>query len=125
MPPIRPHASPLPNAAEGVAPARGAKRAAALANADSLYPTRLLPQPLRLEVHRHVPHYLGPLRRLTRARRVEAGWWEAAGPALRDYFIARSEGAGLVWIYRERPASLAEATQQTQEYRWYLHGFYA
>ena len=108
-----------------MAPARGAKRAAALANADSLYPTWLRPKPLRLDVHRHVPHYLGPLRRLTRARRVEAGWWAAAGPALRDYFIARSEGAGLVWIYRERPQSLAEATQYTQEYRWYLHGFYA
>jgi len=86
--------------------------------ADSLYPTWLLPHPLRLEVRAEVPQYQGPLRRLTRLYRVETGWWEEGGPAMRDYFIARSEQAGLVWIFRERPAAFGES-------RWYLQGLYA
>ena len=85
---------------------------------DSIYPTWLFPQPLRLQVQNNQPHYHGPLRRLTRLYRVEPGWWEEGGPALRDYFIARSEEAGLVWIFRERPVHGTEA-------RWYLQGLYA
>jgi protein ImuB len=92
---------------------------------DSLYPTWLLPQPLPLEVHRDTPHFHGPLRLLTRAHRIETAWWDAhcAGLALRDYFIARSEEAGLVWIYCERPASLADGG--TAQARWFLQGLYA
>jgi protein ImuB len=65
-----------------------------------------------------VPQYGGPLRRLARLYRVETAWWEEGGPALRDYFIARSDEVGLVWIYRER---LPESKQA----RWYLQGLYA
>jgi protein ImuB len=65
------------------------------------------------------------LRRLTRLYRVETGWWEAGMPAQRDYFIARSEEAGLVWIYRERPLQLAQGLEHAQEFRWYLQGLYA
>ena len=36
-----------------------------------------------------------------------AGGTGAPGPALRDYFIARSEEAGLLWVYRERLAARA------------------
>lgn len=93
--------------------------------ADALYPCWLLPRPLPLEVRSSVPHYGGPLRRLTRLYRVETGWWEQDKPALRDYFIARSEEAGLVWIYRERPLQLAQGLEQAQEFRWYLQGLYA
>ncbi|HSI54599.1 MAG TPA: DNA polymerase Y family protein [Ramlibacter sp.] len=92
---------------------------------DSLYPPWLLPEPLRLEVRQSVPHYGGPLRRLTRRYRVEAGWWEGGKPALRDYFVARSEGAGLVWIYREHAPSLGSGLEHAREYRWYLQGVYA
>jgi protein ImuB len=92
---------------------------------DALYPPWLLPRPLPLEVHNSVPHYCGPLRRLTRLLRVETGWWEGSKPALRDYFIARSEEAGLVWIYRERPLQLAQGLEHAQEFRWYLQGLYA
>jgi protein ImuB len=100
-------------------PARGAAQLpASTPSADSLYPTWLLPHPLRLEVRAEVPQYQGPLRRLTRLYRVETGWWEEGGPAMRDYFIARSEQAGLVWIFRERPAAFGES-------RWYLQGLYA
>jgi protein ImuB len=90
-----------------------------------LYPTWLLPEPVLLEVRNSVPHYGGPLRRLARLYRVETGWWESGKPALRDYFIARSEAAGLVWIYRERPPSMAQGLESTQEFRWYLQGLYA
>jgi protein ImuB len=95
--------------------------------ADAIHPPWLLPQPLRLAVQRDTPHYHGPLRLLTRPQRVEAGWWdeEGKGLALRDYFIARSEAVGLVWIYRERPASLAESEAQTAQARWFLQGLYA
>ncbi|ROZ76475.1 DNA polymerase Y family protein [Ramlibacter sp. WS9] len=106
-------------------PARGDGLRVKPAMTDSLYPPWLLPRPLPLEVHNSVPHYCGPLRRLTRLYRVETGWWEGGKPALRDYFIARSEEAGLVWIYRERPAQLARGLERAQEFRWYLQGLYA
>ena len=67
----------------------------------------------------------GPLRRLTRMYRVETGWWEGAPAAWRDYFIAHSAVAGLVWIYRERPASLAGGPAALPQTRWFLQGFYA
>src|SRR6185312_14253129 len=47
--------------------------------ADALYPTWLLPEPRLLPVRNGVPHYGGPLRRLARGYRVEAGWWEERG----------------------------------------------
>ena len=47
------------------------------------------------------------------------------GPALRDYFIARSPQAGLVWIYRERPRNLAADLAATTQFDWYLQGLYA
>jgi protein ImuB len=53
---------------------------------------------------------------------MEAGWWEGQGPVLRDYFLARSEQAGLVWIYRERPPGGSQASGQA---RWFLQGLYA
>ena len=92
---------------------------------DALYPPWLLPRPLALEVHNSVPHYCGPLRRLTRLYRVETGWWEDGKPAQRDYIIARSEEAGLVWIYRERQMQLALGLEHAQEFKWYLQGLYA
>ena len=91
---------------------------------DALYPPWLLPEPLRLQVHGNVPHYGGPLRRLVRLYRVETGWWEEGLPARRDYYIARSEEAGLVWIYREHPVSV-ESLARSQASHWFLQGLYA
>jgi protein ImuB len=83
----------------------------------SLYPPWLLHQPLPLEVRKHQPWYEGPLRLLTRRQRIETGWWEEGGAVVRDYCIARSERAGLLWIFLEhRPGGQA---------RWYLQGLYA
>ncbi|MGH6627641.1 MAG: hypothetical protein ACRECD_14075, partial [Burkholderiaceae bacterium] len=85
--------------------------------------------------------YQGPLRLLAGPQRLEAGWWgsEAQAPAaMRDYFIARSEQAGLLWIYRERwqpavaqagqgagPATSAPQAHRSETHRWFLHGLYA
>ena len=79
------------------------------------------PRPLRLQVKGEKPCYQGPLQLLTKARRIEGAWWDAASaePVLRDYFVARSESAGLLWIYRER---LHAGQDQPQ---WFLHGLYA
>ena len=88
---------------------------------DVLMPPWLLREPLKLQVKGDKPLYQGPLQLLTRARRIEAAWWDTQveQPVLRDYFIARSETAGLLWIYRERLAADQERAQ------WFLHGLYA
>jgi protein ImuB len=55
--------------------------------------------------------------------RVEGGWWhrDAADAAThhieRDYWVALSPHAGVLWIYQQRLAGDAVA--------WYLHGVFA
>jgi protein ImuB len=93
---------------------------------DALYPPWLLREPLRLEVRGEKPHYHGPLRLLEGPHRLETGWWDAQREAAgaRDYFIARSDEAGLLWVYRER---LAPGTGEGEmaPVRWFLQGIYA
>ncbi|MFZ3220148.1 MAG: DNA polymerase Y family protein, partial [Rhodoferax sp.] len=84
----------------------------------ALYPTWLLPVPQRLAVQHGSPQYQGPLTLLAGPQRLEAGWLEGeAHCALRDYFVACSAVAGLVWVYRERLAGQGDG--------WYLHGLFA
>ena len=52
----------------------------------------------------------------------EAG--ERGGPTSRDYFIAQSATAELLWIYRERPTH-AQPGAAGAAPRWFLHGLYA
>ncbi|VTU26432.1 DNA polymerase Y family protein [Variovorax sp. PBL-E5] len=85
------------------------------------YPSWLLREPLQLEMQGEYPCYQGALRRLVGPQRLEAGWWADGRPAVRDYYIAESPKAGLVWIYRERPS----ACFASDEVRWYLQGLYA
>ena len=94
---------------------------------DGIYPAWLLPAPLRLEVRGEKPCYHGPLRLLAGPQRLETGWWDVdrQPPALRDYFIARSEEAGLLWIYRERLTPHRNESQEPGPVRWFLHGVYA
>ena len=78
--------------------------------------------------------YQGPLVRLVGPQRLEATGWlmrhdpvsgsnpTAILPAIRDYFIYRSQQAGLLWIYSER---LAVAPESAAQRAWYLHGFFA
>jgi protein ImuB len=86
----------------------------------ALYPSWLLATPLPLQVRltggQEQVLCPDPLTLLAGPHRLEAAWWETGGGALRDYFIARSERSGLLWIYRER---------LSQSARWYLHGLYA
>ncbi|MDI1271053.1 MAG: DNA polymerase Y family protein [Polaromonas sp.] len=102
------------------------------ARVDALYPTWLLPEPLRLAAVGDSPVYQGPLLRLAGPQRLEASGWlmtgEAAGvrskpAAIRDYFIYRSQQAGLLWIFSERLPVPQPA--HTQRRAWYLHGFFA
>jgi protein ImuB len=98
---------------------------AAASQPDAIYPPWLLPQPLLLEMDGERPCYRGPLSKLIGPQRVEAGWWggeeDGGQPAMRDYYVAESPEAGLVWIFRERPS----ARFSSGEVRWYLQGFYA
>ena len=125
-----------PAAPAGPAPASGRKRKPrnALVSyappAAELYPTWLLVPPLRLAVRQDRPIYQGPLALLAGPQRLEAGWWGDGTPeghgelALRDYFLARSEQAGLLWIYRERLLAGQQGTGQLAGGCWYLQGLY-
>ena len=113
-------------------------------HADALYPTWLLTQPLKLTVRNNAPQCAqgGPLTLLAGPQRVETGWCrgqksgDASSPpcALRDYFLARSEQMGLLWVYRERLGGQGSAGQSVQSRAdsgagqnsdWYLHGLFA
>lgn len=91
---------------------------AAVTRAAALYPTWLLAEPRLLATHEQRPLYHGPLTLLGGPQRLEAVWWQAQPSTLRDYFLAHSERAGLLWIYRERLP-----TPDTHP-AWYLQGWF-
>lgn len=124
--PRSPPAPPAPQAPAGAAEA--AARRSAILPAAGLWPAWLLPEPLRLEVLDGQPCYQGRLRRLAGPQKLETGWWsdeDDAGatpaPTLRDYYIAHSPGAGLVWVFLERQPGGGVA----DDARWFLQGLYA
>lgn len=96
-----------------------------VAPTDLPQPTWVLPEPLKLATRGPRPMYQGTLLMLTGPHRVEGGWWhrigtgEAATTAhvQRDYWVALSEHAGVLWVFQERLAS--------DEAAWYLHGVFA
>jgi protein ImuB len=96
---------------------------------EALYPTWLLPEPIHLATFGNSPVYQGKLQRLAGPQRLEATGWlmkrsEAdKPPAIRDYFIYRSQQGALLWIYSERLAVAPTASVQPRA--WYLHGFFA
>lgn len=127
--------------AAATAAARAAQADAALdATPDAaLLPTWLLNPPRRLAVQGNRPCHHGLLSLLDGPHRFEAGWWTAAkngadpahpdaGLALRDYFVAYNEVAGLVWVFRERLARLPQGAQAApaavRPHRWFLHGIF-
>ncbi len=102
---------------------------------EALYPTWLLPEPLKLQTVGNSPVYHGKLTRLAGPQRLEAAEWLLAESntsrqpglcarpwALRDYFVYLSQQGGLLWVYSER---LGTAPQQARQRAWYLHGFFA
>lgn len=87
-------------------------------------PAWILESPQALTVRGHQPQHHGPLSLLAGPQRIEGGWWDQAhadGSQARDYFIASSPAAGLLWIYKERVPMAAEGSTTAH---WYLHGVY-
>lgn len=104
-------------------------------------PTFILPTPLRLAVKDNRPLYQGVLQLLAGPHRIEGGWWDRvsetvpqeagdgtlalfAGTTLeairqvsRDYWVALSEHAGVLWIFQVR---LPHGDPE-----WFLHGTFA
>ena len=88
-----------------------------------------LPRPLWLldipEALREVdgrPYHHGSLKLLAGPERIESGWWDSgedagghAGDVRRDYFIALTEEAAWLWIYRECRAPGG----------WFLQGYFS
>ena len=96
---------------------------------ESLYPTWLLPEPIQLATFGNSPVYQGKLQRMAGTQRLEATGWLMKShqadkpPAIRDYFIYRSQQGALLWVYSERLAITPTASVQPRA--WYLHGFFA
>ncbi len=126
-----------------------ARKAPAVPDHWATYPCWILRQPLRLAVVKDKPIYQGPLQLIAGPERIETGWWpecasdsdggqngaqsstnDDANPStggdltLRDYFIASSEMAGLLWIYRQRTGLAQPSASGAVQVGWYLHGIY-
>ncbi len=90
-------------------------------------PGFLLPEPFQLGTNAaNRPLYHGVLTLLSGPHRIEGGWWhrlqqadgsQHTATAVRDYWVAHSEQAGVLWLYQTRLAQEGTA--------WYLHGFFA
>ncbi len=88
-------------------------------------PTCVFKEPLRLACRGAQPLYQGPLQLLTGPHRVEGGWWhrvddedgERTLNVQRDYWVALSTHAGVLWIFQTRLGR--------DEIAWYLHGSFA
>ena len=70
--------------------------------------------------------YQGPLQLVVGPHRVEGGWWHriqdddgvlSTQNVQRDYWIALSKHAGILWVFQERLAH--------DHINWYLHGVFA
>lgn len=84
-------------------------------------PTWILPEPLPLPVQAHRPVYRGALELLLGPERIEVGWWEqpstpGAHRERRDYWLAYSAAAGLLWVFQRRRGH--------EPAQWFLHGFF-
>jgi protein ImuB len=96
------------------------------AAADLPQPCWLLTQPQALSLIKSKPglpehpYYQGQLRLLAGPHRIEAGWWDDT-PTERDYYLASSERAGLLWIFRDRHPDPSNSLRSP----WFLHGLFA
>jgi protein ImuB len=89
-------------------------------------PAFMLPQPLKLAARGDRPLYQGPLILLSGPHRVEGGWWhrlpddrgeQRSQTVIRDYWVALSEHAGVLWIFHTRLDNDRSA--------WFLQGVFA
>ncbi|MDY7537346.1 DNA polymerase Y family protein [Undibacterium sp. RTI2.1] len=81
-------------------------------------PMWLLEKAIAIEIRQHRPYYQAPLKLLTSAERIEAGWWNGQ-LVTRDYFVAENPAHIRYWIYRER---LGEQTDTNAS--WFVHGVF-
>lgn len=92
---------------------------------DMPQPTFVLAEPLRLATKGPRPMYQGVLQLLAGPHRVEGGWWHRVyvndvaetRNVARDYWVALSEHAGVLWVFQTRLAN--------DETAWFLHGTFA
>ncbi|RDU98059.1 Y-family DNA polymerase [Trinickia dinghuensis] len=82
-------------------------------------PTWMLATPVRLLTRAHRPFYGSPLRVVSPAERIEAGWFDGE-LVTRDYFVAEADDKSYYWIYRERVSS----RDADEGPRWFLHGLF-
>ncbi len=75
------------------------------------------PQPLALNALDRPLLDGGALQLLSRAERIEAGWFDGA-PVRRDYHVAFTARHRLCWVYREQAHRLDGGG-------WFLHGWFA
>lgn len=93
-------------------------------------PSFMLPTPLRLAAKGSRPLYQGPLLLLSGPHRVESGWWDRdrvdpsghRGNEVRDYYVALSEHAGLLWVFQTR---LDAESVESGRSAWFLAGVFA
>lgn len=92
---------------------------------DSTQPTFVFDEPLRLAMRGDRPLYQGLLQLLAGPHRIEGGWWDrtaedgvqATRNVVRDYWVAVSEHARILWVFQTRLAN--------DETRWFVHGVFA
>ena len=88
-------------------------------------PTFVFAEPLRLAVRGDRPLYQGLLQLLAGPHRIEGGWWDrttldgeqTTRHVARDYWVALSEHAGILWVFQTRLAN--------DETQWFVHGVFA
>lgn len=102
-------------------------------SAHSPQPTWLIEPPLALLMKGHKPVYQGELQLLIGPQRVDGGWWAdpinadqatqpaSSGRTLRDYWVALSPRAGVLWVFQDKTAALASPPRPA----WFLHGVFA
>jgi protein ImuB len=100
-------------------------RQSELSNSAVNRPAWLLHQALPLSMHNHRPCYGTPLKLLSPAERIEAGWWNGE-LVTRDYFVAENAAHVRCWIYRERISQSGQTHQKNNDDDaiWYLHGLF-
>ncbi|MET0209913.1 MAG: DNA polymerase Y family protein [Burkholderiaceae bacterium] len=92
---------------------------------DVAQPTFVFEAPIQLAVRSGRPLYQGPLQLLAGPHRIEGGWWDRTTAdgvqttrhVARDYWVALSEHAGVLWVFQTRLAN-----DRTE---WFVHGVFA
>jgi len=126
---------PLSHLAQPASPARSANPAAHDAAAGDHArglpgiprPLWLLQHPVPLHERNDRPWWQGPLTLLAGPERIEGGWWDGH-LVQRDYFVAESETAGWLWIYRTRASEAAASGDASRNGEptggWFLQGVF-